>query len=241
MNSLARRVGHFVNIDNSRFVKLSKLPHRLEIRVPGEDIVTVGETVDYMFVVETGWAIRSRILDDGRRQILNFMLPGDCFDLMSLVKAKADHNVTAATEVTLRRISTRAFLETIYSDPKLATAFWWVAVQEEAILREQIIRVGRRSAVERVAHMLLELNRRLVMIEERESDIVSLPIPQSLVADALGLSVVHVSRTFTKLRQDGLIETYPKGIVLKDRKALKELSDFDKTYLHIERLTLPDV
>lgn len=241
MNSLARRVGHYVDIDHSQFSRLANLPHRQETRVPGEDLVSIGETIDYMFVVEEGWAIRSRILDDGRRQILNFMLPGDCFDLMSLVRAKADHNVTAATAVTLRRISTQAFLQTIYSDKKLATAFWWVAVQEEAILREQIIRVGRRSAVERVAHMLLELNRRLAMIEERESNLVDLPIPQSLVADALGLSVVHVSRTFTKLRNDGLIETYPKGIVLKDMDALKELSDFDQSYLQNIKLTLPNI
>lgn len=236
MNSLVRRVSHYVDIRTDEFAILQDLPHRTEVRKPGEDIVNIGETIDYIFVVESGWALRSRILDDGRRQILNFMLPGDCFDLMSLVTAKSDHSVSAATEVTLRRIGARDFFNAIQSSTKLATAFWWVAVQEEAILREQIIRVGRRSAVERVAHILLELNRRLAMIEGREKDFVDLPVPQALLADALGLSVVHISRTFTKLKRDGLIATTPKGIEIRQRKKLEDISDFESAYLHLERL-----
>lgn len=240
MNSLALRVGHYVDINAEEFDKLADLPHRTERRKPGQDIVSIGETIDYIFVIETGWAVRSRMIEDGRRQILNFMLPGDCFDLMSLVSAKADHSVSAATEVTLRRISSRDFFKEIYSNPRLATAFWWVAVQEEAILREQIIRIGRRTAVERVAHLLLELNRRLVMIGGHEKDFVDLPVPQALLADALGLSVVHVSRTFTKLRQDGLISTSPKGIEILERQKLRELSDFDNSYLHLDKLRFDD-
>ena len=236
MNSLARRVSHYVDINATEFERLEELPHRVETRKPGEDIVSIGETIDYIFVIESGWALRSRILDDGRRQILNFMLPGDCFDLMSLVSAKADHTVSAATEVKLRRIGTRDFFKEIYKNQQLATAFWWVAVQEEAILREQIIRVGRRSAVERVAHMLLELNRRLAMIEGKEKDFIDLPVPQSLLADALGLSVVHVSRTFTKLKREGMIATTPQGIEILERQKLKDISDFESAYLHLERL-----
>lgn len=239
MNSLARRVGHYVEINSNVFDILASLPHRMERKKPGEDIVSVGESIDYIFVVESGWAVRSRILEDGRRQILNFMLPGDCFDLMSLVQAKSDHTVSAATEVTLRRIGTRDFFHAVANTPKLATAFWWVAVQEEAILREQIIRIGRRSAVERVAHILLELNRRLTLINSDQKDFVDLPVPQSLFADALGLSVVHISRTFTKLKSEGMIATTPKGVEIREREKLKHLCDFDSTYLHSERLKLP--
>lgn len=238
MNSLTQRVRHYVAIDDTRFDSLSSLPHRIETFRPGEDIVSVGETIDYVFVIEKGWAIRSRILEDGRRQILNFMLPGDCFDLMSLVTAKSDHAVSAATEISVRRVSSKTFFDTVYSDSDLATAFWWVAVQEEAILREQIIRVGRRSATERVAHLILELNRRLVMLDGYENDYVDLPVPQALMADALGLSVVHISRTFTKLRREGLIETTPQGIEIRDRERLQNICDFDQAYLHIEKLNL---
>jgi len=105
MEALKRRIKHYSVIENNGFESLENLPHRIETRRPGSDIVSVGETVDYVFVIEKGWAIRYRMLDDGRRQILNFMLPGDCFDLMSLTQAKSDHAIAAATEVRLRRLS----------------------------------------------------------------------------------------------------------------------------------------
>ena len=240
MKTLMSRVGHYVDLGDDSFESLTKLPHRIERRRPGEEIVAIGDRIDFVFVVETGWAIRYRILDDGRRQIVNFMLPGACFDMMSMAYAKADHAVSAATEVTLRRIKSSDFLRAVSAQPRLATAFWWVAIQEEAILREQIIRIGRRSAKERVAHLLLELNRRIAAVEGRLTDFINLPFPQALFADALGLSVVHVSRTLTKLKAEGLIATGPGGIEILERETMSELCDFDSRYLHLERLKFSD-
>lgn len=236
MNPLIRRVGHYVELGDDDFQSLTDLPHQMEIRRPGEEIVSIGDVIDFVFLVEAGWALRYRILDDGRRQIVNFMLPGACFDMMSMAYAKADHSVSAATEVTLRRIKSSDFLAAISAQPRLATAFWWVAIQEEAILREQIIRIGRRSARERVAHLLLELNRRIAAIEGRLTDFINLPFPQALFADALGLSVVHVSRTLTKLKAEGMIATGPGGIEIVEREKMAEMCDFDSRYLHLERL-----
>lgn len=238
MKPLMKRVGHYVDLVEDEFESLSEIPHRMETRRPGEEIVAVGDTIDFVFVVESGWAIRYRILDDGRRQIVNFMLPGACFDMMSMAYAKADHAVSAATEVKLRRIKSADFLKAISAQPRLATAFWWVAIQEEAILREQIIRIGRRSAKERVAHLLLELNRRIAAVEGRLTDFIDLPFPQALFADALGLSVVHVSRTLTKLKAEALIKTGTEGIQILDRERMSEMCDFDSRYLHLERLKL---
>lgn len=240
MKSLINRVGHYVDLAEDSFESLSALPHRIETRRPGEEIVAIGEKIDYVFLIESGWAIRYRILDDGRRQILNFMLPGACFDMMSMAYAESDHAVSAVTEVTLRRIKSKDFLRAVSMRPKLATAFWWVAIQEEAILREQIVRIGRRSAKERVAHLLLELNRRIAAIEGRLTDFINIPFPQALFADALGLSVVHVSRTLTKLKAEGLITTSPEGIEILEREKISELCDFDSRYLHLERLQFVD-
>lgn len=240
MKSLINRVGHYVDLAEDSFESLSALPHRIETRRPGEEIVAIGEKIDYVFLIESGWAIRYRILDDGRRQILNFMLPGACFDMMSMAYAESDHAVSAVTEVTLRRIKSKDFLRAVSMRPKLATAFWWVAIQEEAILREQIVRIGRRSAKERVAHLLLELNRRIAAIEGRLTDFINIPFPQALFADALGLSVVHVSRTLTKLKAEGLITTSPEGIEILEREKISELCDFDSRYLHLERLHFVD-
>ena len=238
MDSLIRRIGHYVQSDPQSFNDIVKLPSRSETYTPGREIVVEGETVDSVFVIETGWAIRFRVLEDGRRQILNFMLPGDCFDLMAINRAQADHSVSAASEVTLSRIKADDFLRTVANNSRLASSFWWAAIQEEAILREQIVRVGRRSAVERVAHLILELNRRLAAGTGRLEDYLPLPVAQALFADALGLSIVHVSRTFTRLKGEGYIRANNKGIEIVRREAMAEMCDFDSRYLHLEKLKL---
>ncbi|CAM3743067.1 Crp/Fnr family transcriptional regulator [Litorimonas haliclonae] len=237
MNPLIKRVAHYADVGPKHFEGLINLPHKIEVRKAGQEIVSEGDVVDFVFIIQSGWAIRFDLLDDGRRQILNFMLPGDCFDMMSLTNAKSDHNVSAATDLTLRRLKASDFLTAIKQEPALATAFWWVAVQEESILREQIIRVGRRSAKERVGHLILELNRRMAATTGKLENFLYLPVPQSLLADALGLSVVHISRTLTKLKADQLISTDHNGIQILDRPRLEKISNFDSQYLHLEKLT----
>jgi len=237
LETLTRRVRHYVDIEPDNFADLQTLSYKLETYRTGEDIVRIGDVVDHVFVIEQGWAIRYRRLEDGRRQILNFMLPGDCFDMMAVTRATADHSVAAATKVQLRRVNARDFLDAIRRNETLATAFWWSVVQEEAILREQIVRVGRRSARERVAHLLLELNRRVGAIEGEMSDVIDLPFPQALLGDALGLSVVHISRTLSWLRSEGLIGTTVDGIEIRDRERLVRLADFNTAYLHLDRLS----
>lgn len=236
MNPLIQRVSHYADVGPDHFEGLVNLPHKIEVRKAGQEIVSEGEVVDFVFIIESGWAIRFDLLDDGRRQILNFMLPGDCFDMMSLTNAQSDHSVSAATDLTLRRLKASDFLTAIRQAPALAAAFWWVAVQEEAILREQIIRVGRRSAKERVGHLILELNRRVAATSGKLDNFLYLPVPQSLLADMLGLSVVHISRTLTKLKAEKLIRTGHDGIQILDRERLERISNFDSRYLHMERL-----
>jgi CRP-like cAMP-binding protein len=238
MNPLINRVSQYIDVDSEAFQSIVRLPHRIETKEAGQDIVVEGEKVDYIFLIESGWAIRYRMLDDGRRQIINFMLAGDCFDLMSINRAKSDHSVSAATKVTLRRIKASDFLRVIAGESQLATAFWWVAIQEEAILREQIIRIGRRTARERIAHLILELNRRTSMAFGADGDILHFPISQTHIADALGLSVVHVSRTLTRLKSEGLIKTTHNSVEILERDKMAEMSDFDSRYIHMEKLTL---
>ena len=238
VETLTRRVRHYVDIEADSFADLQTLSYRMETYRTGEDIVRVGDRVEHVFVIEEGWAIRYRRLEDGRRQILNFMLPGDCFDMMAITGAEADHNVAAATKLTLRRVAAKDFVETLQRNPSIATAFWWSVIQEEAILREQIVRVGRRSARERVAHLLLELNRRIAAVEGQLKDVINLPFPQALLGDALGLSVVHISRTLSWLRSEGLVGTTVDGIEIRDRERLTRLADFNTNYLHLDRLSL---
>ncbi|MGE3303811.1 MAG: Crp/Fnr family transcriptional regulator [Hyphomonadaceae bacterium] len=213
---------------------LLKLAHRIVVKQPGQIIVPAGERLREVFVVEKGWAIRYRILDDGGRQIVNFMLPGDCFDLQAIVGAQADHHVSALTQVTLRTVAAPHFLAAMQTNAQLATAFWWSAVQEESTLREHIVRIGRRTSRQRCAHLLMELHRRLTMagvpVEEREV----LPLTRDVMADTLGLSAVHVSRSIAYLRGRKLIDTTRGAIRIRDAAGLAEVGEFNARYLHVD-------
>jgi len=236
MDSLIKRIGYYTQIDPKSFEDIARLPYRTETYHAGQEIVVKGEKVDFVFMIEAGWATRFRMLEDGRRQILNFMLPGDCFDLMAINRAQSDHSVSAASEVVLRRIKADAFLKTVTNNPQLAASFWWAAIQEEAILREQIIRVGRKTAKERTAHLILELNRRVGTVTGRVDDYLALPVAQALLADALGLSIVHISRTMTRLKAEGFIRMDQQGIEILRREDMAEMCDFDSRYLHLNKL-----
>jgi CRP-like cAMP-binding protein len=240
MDAILGRLRHYAEISADAVAGLVNLPHTIVTRSAGQTIVTAGEQISQVFVVEDGWAMRHRMLADGRRQIVNFMVPGDCFDLQALVNAKADHFVTTLTTIRLWTTPAARFLAAVRSHPTLASAFWWTAVQEESILREQIVRIGRRSARERVAHLILELHRRLLQAGAARPDTITLPLTRETMADSLGLSAVHISRTISSLRARKLIEATGRIITLTDPPGLARLAQFNEAYLHLEgRARLP--
>jgi CRP-like cAMP-binding protein len=177
-------------------------------------------------------------LSDGRRQIVNFMLPGDCFDLQAALSARSDHAVVALTPVRLRRASVQAFLAAVRANAALASAFWWVALQEEAILREQIVRIGKRGARERVAHLLLELRRRQLAAGLDEAVASQAPVTREVLADALGLSRVHVSRAVAALVNSGLVSVRQRMVTVEDYDGLVALCGFDAEYLRLSGTTM---
>jgi CRP-like cAMP-binding protein len=235
MKALIARIAGYSEIEDRDFTPLKQAPLERARYPRGGAIVSAGETASHVFVISKGWALRFRTLDDGRRQIVNVMLPGDCFDLQALIATKADHSIEALTNVELLRMKSEDFLAAIKSNVNLATAFWWAAVQEESILREQIVRLGRRSGRERLAHILLELRRRLLHAGQDVGDTLTLPMSREVLADLLGLSSVHVSRSVSSLREAGLIRTSNGSIQLSDIEGLAEVAQFDPSYLHMER------
>jgi CRP-like cAMP-binding protein len=235
MKALISRIAAYSDIDEREFSAIRQAAAERVRRERGATLICAGEEVTHVFVVSKGWALRYRTLEDRRRQIVNVMLPGDCFDLQALIATKADHSVEALTSIELIRLKSEDFLEAIRTNAKLAAAFWWAAVQEESILREQIVRLGRRSGRERLAHMLLELRRRLMNAGENVGDTLTLPMSREALADLLGLSSVHVSRSVTALREAGLIAASNGSIELKDIEGLAEVAQFDPSYLHLGR------
>jgi len=244
MEALFRRLNHYTLIGEAERSALKSVVRRSIRFDPGEDVVTRGEEPEQAFVVAEGWAARHVAFEDGRSQIINFMLPGDLYDLQVFIAESADHSITAITPLEILTVEKDALLTLFDGNSHAGLALWWCALQEEAILREQVVRNGRRSARERVAHILLELHRRAVIAGKAAGDSFTLPVSQALLSDALSLSFVHVNRVIRGFVNDGLLDRKKSTVTILDRETLCEIAAFDDDYLHLDahprRLAFPE-
>lgn len=234
MQPLFRRLSYYSKLNDDDGDALAKLSLRDHSYAPGEDIIRRGEKTSQVFVIKQGWAVRYITLEDGRTQVLNFMLPGDIFDLQVFLDDKVDHSVAAVTKVTTTVVNADSILSLFAQGSSIAAALWWTTVQEEGILREQIVRNGRRTARERVAHLILELHRRARIVGAAGADSMELPVSQILIADALGLSFVHVNRVLRGLEKDGLIKKNKGVLTILGRSQLIEACGYSEEHLHLD-------
>lgn len=199
-----------------------------------EDIIHDGDRPDRVHVVLDGFACRYKMLEDGRRQITAFFVPGDFCDLHVFILRTMDHSIGALTPCTVSLVPREAVLG-LLDRPSLARALWWATLVDEAVLREWVVSVGRRDARERVGHVLCELHMRLRAVGLADGGACELPLTQVELADALGLSGVHVNRTLQELRAEGLIELRGKRLMILDAARLRRAARFDPNYLHLDR------
>jgi CRP-like cAMP-binding protein len=192
---------------------------------PGASIMTEGERNAQLYTVLSGWGFRYKILEDGRRQILNYILPGDLVGLQGNVMLEMQHSVEAMTRMSLC-VFDRDKLMTLYEKhPSLAYDITWIAAREETMLDEHLLSVGRRSALERAAYLLAFLDWRAKSTGAAADDKpANLPVTQQHCADTLGLSLVHTNKTFRKLAADKLIRWLDKGCEVVDVEALRKLA-----------------
>lgn len=195
-------------------------------------LVVQEELWDDCYVLSDGWAMKYKSFEDGRRQVVDFVLPGDFVALQANVFRVADHSVSMLSDGTASRFEPERVTELFARFPKLAAAIVWTTACQESILAERIASLGRRSAYERVAHILVELWSRLRIRGLTDSDSFAMPVTQSLLADALGLSVVHVNRTLRRLRNDGLIRRESRSVTILDFPGLNRVAGFEDDYLH---------
>ncbi|MBR0937634.1 Crp/Fnr family transcriptional regulator [Bradyrhizobium jicamae] len=195
------------------------------------DVVISGSHNRCIYFNHDGWLARYKILHKGSRQILDFVLPGQVFGLPACLFPRAPYSIITITEASVSAIPFDMTDNVFDRDPALAKTLFWSTVQEAAILGEHLTGTGRRSAYERVSHLLLELFVRLNTSHRSGEMTLSIPLTQELIADALGLTAVHVNRTLRALRQDKLIKVDGRSITIVDFEALSRLSDFEKSYL----------
>lgn len=236
IDPLTRRLGQFTRLSAADECALGALA-REGVRGFGarEDLVREGEGPRGVKLVLSGWACRYKALEDGRRQILAFLVPGDLCDLNVFILRAMDHSIGALTPVSAADIPRAAIERVMDAHPRVTQALLWEQLVTAAVQREWTMCLGRRTAFERVAHLLCELFVRLRAVALTAGDACELPITQADLAEATGLSAVHVNRTLQELRGQGLIELRGKQLVIPDLKALQDVAQFDPNYLHLDR------
>ncbi len=197
------------------------------------DIVRQGEPYRYAVILCQGWAIRAKTLRDGSRQILDIVLPGDVVGLASPLFTTADCAVTTVASATIATVSTDQLMALYRTHPRLGVALCWQFALEEAVVAEHLVNVGRRDAYTRLGHLLLELYWRLDAVGLVRNQTYDLPLNQAALADALGLSQVHVNRTLRRLRDDGYVRITGSRVGLRRRQAFEQAVDFEQAYLHL--------
>jgi len=187
---------------------------------PGMAIMVEGERNPSLYTVLSGWGFRYKILEDGRRQILNYVLPGDMIGLQGNVMLEMQHSVEALTRMTLCTFEREKFPSLFRNHPSLAFDITWIAAREESMLDEHLLSVGRRSAQERAAYLLAFLDARARAAIGTDSRGPQLPLTQQHVADTLGLSLVHTNKTLRKLMDQGLIRWLDRGCEIVNPEGL---------------------
>lgn len=201
----------------------------------GEDLVADGDPVDSVRLVLSGWLCRYKTLEDGRRQIVNFLFPGESCDAHAFLLSVMDHSIATLMPVVYAEIKRARFESLLAGDRSLAEAFWCETLVSSAIQREWAINLGRRVAVERVAHLFCEIFERLRPVGMVEGNSCMMPVTQMDLADATGLSVVHLNRTLQELRASGLITLRERMLTIPDLDALKNAALYSPSYLQIYR------
>lgn len=227
----AQKLGAYVALSEPEFAALALLHKRRRVFPADLDLVHEGQAKRSAYILARGWACSYKLLPGGTRQIVDFQIPGDFLGLRSMLFRTADHNIVPVTPIEASEVLEGDLVTAFAKTPRLATAVLWATSRDEAMVVEHLINIGRRNAVERTAHFLLELGTRLMLVGLGTRDGYDCPLSQYLLADALGLSAVHINRSLRQLREKGLL-TFRDGKVIFDNfDGLVELAEFDHAYL----------
>lgn len=234
--ALTDKLGRFIDLTAQEKDYLSAMPTEFHRVHDGIDIITAGNSYRCLFVLNQGKAIRYKVLHDGRRQILTLVLPGDLIGFPGSLFDSSLYSVASLGESIVCSLAFNELFTLFQRQSRLAVAMFWLAGHDAALFAEHLVGVGRQSAYERLAHLLLELLMRLQSAGLADERSYCMPMTQELMADAMGLSVPHVNRTLRRLREDGLIAIEGTRLTCLDLPALSRLADFDRPNLTSYRI-----
>lgn len=210
---------------------LVALPHRLLNAFPPRTLVREGAGIDDCCLLVSGYACRTKLTRRGHRQILSFHVAGDILNVERLLLDRTDHNVQVLSAATIAFIPIGELRKLMREDKAIGDAIWRYSLIEASVGREWLLNVGRRGALDRVAHMLCEFVARSHEAGLGEPQACPIPITQETMADATGLTSVHVNRMLKQLRLAGAIVGVGKELRVLDWDSLKRIAGFDPSYL----------
>ncbi len=229
---LAKKLNTFVPLSADELERLAELQLPTTSVKRGHQLVHEGEPEQRVFVLQSGWACSYKDLSSGERQIISFPIAGDCVGLRSVLLRTADHSFQALTDSVVSQVDATRMLQTFSDFPRLGTAILWAASRDEAMVVEHLVSVGRRSAIERTAHFFMELAERLNLIGLATEADFECPLSQYVLADALGLSAIHVNRVLRQLRERDFLTFQHGKVTIHDLNGLRKLSGFRGGYLN---------
>lgn len=233
---LTQRLSRLISLSPAESDVLAELQASPRPVARGREMVLEGRKYDGLMVLLDGVALRYRVLQDGRRQVLNIILPGDFVGFPGCFFESALYSIAALGDCVVSPVSFSRLLGLFQTHPRLGAVIFWSLSCETAMYAEHLIGVGRRSALERVAHFLLEMQTRLQAIGLADESSFRLPLTQELLADALGLSVQYVNQTLRQLREEGLVTVERHQVTIHNHDLLAALADFERTYINRFRI-----
>jgi CRP-like cAMP-binding protein len=236
MNPLNLRLQHYLELTNEDHAALDRLAREPVREVPARrDLIREGESPRMAYLVLSGWGCRYKALPDGRRQIVDFLVSGDLCDLEIYLSRQMDHSLGAVTALKVAEITPGELEQAALRSKRIAQALRMDELVKVSVQREWTLNVGQRTAYERLAHILCELFIRMQVVGLVDGKSCDFPLTQLDLADATGLTAVHVNRTLQELRKDRLIELHSRMLTIPDLDALRNAGLFNANYLHLDR------
>jgi len=229
---MLRRLERRTPLGESGRRALLSLPRTTRRVGAGGHVVRDGDLPDSCALLLSGFAYRYKLTGEGGRQIISLHMPGEWLDLQHMFLGVADTSVQTLTEAEVDFVPRAAIEELALANADVARAFWIDTLIDSSIFREWVVNVGRRDSRARVAHILCEFSLRLEAAGLARNHVYELPMTQEQLADAVGLTAVHVNRVLKQLGEQGLIDRDRRTIRIVDWKRMREVGDFNERYLH---------
>ena len=229
---LAKKLTTFIPLAPNELQWLAEVQSNPLMVERGTELAHQGQTGHKAFIIQAGWARSYKDLANGHRQIISFPIAGDCVGLRTILLRTAAHSFSALTDLVVSPLERKHILRCVTDFPSLAAGLLWAASRDEAMVVEHLVSVGRRSAIERTAHFFMELAERLNLVGLAKGTEFECPLTQYDLADALGLSAIHVNRVLRQLRERELLTVHGGNVTIHDLNGLRKLSGFQGGYLN---------